>query len=206
LKLYLIIFFGLTCFVALSQGSKTSVSLSDRSMKSSMKYFDENDPYFLIFFVNAQDAASKIKLFKHQIEKSKSYRKISKDEIVNFIDSIQRIIFRDTSQFCSTSQVSINKLNPSLPISNYIFWVNNRYWYRVGDNAKNTLEFANEFLDAEKIKSLSIVAPLQKATSCMGKPIAYFYLVTKRGFKFNYKVAKLKFKQLKLGSRWVGHN
>lgn len=171
-----------------------------------MKYFDENDPYFLMFFVNAQKTPRKVKLFKQLVEKSKSYRKIAKEDIAYFVDSVQRIIFTDTSQFCSTSQVSINKSNPSLPISNYIFWVNNKYWYRVGDNAKNTLEFANEFLDAEKIKSISVVAPLQKATSCIGKPVAYFYLVTKRGFKFNYKVAKMKFKQLKLGSRWVGHN
>jgi hypothetical protein len=206
LKLYLIIFFGLTCFVALSQGGKTSVSLSDRSIKSSMKYFDENDPYFLIFFVNAQETDRKIKLFKHQVEKSKCYRKINKEDISYFIDSVQRIIFRDTGQFCSTTQVSINKSNPSLPISNYIFWVNNKYWYRVGDNGKNTLEFANEFLDAEKIKSISIVAPQQKTNNCIGKPVAYFYLFTKRGFKFNYQVAKLKFKQLKLGSRWIGHN
>ncbi len=206
MKLYLIIFCGLTCFAALSQGSKTSISLSDRSTKSSMKYFDENDPYFLMFFVNAQKTPRKVKLFKQLVEKSKSYRKIAKEDIAYFVDSVQRIIFTDTSQFCSTSQVSINKSNPSLPISNYIFWVNNKYWYRVGDNAKNTLEFANEFLDAEKIKSISVVAPLQKATSCIGKPVAYFYLVTKRGFKFNYKVAKMKFKQLKLGSRWVGHN
>ena len=175
-------------------------------MKSSMKYFDVNDPFFLIFFVNAQEATNKIKLFKHQVENSKSYRKIPKEDIAYFVDSTQRIIFRDTGQFCSTSQVSINKSNPSLPVSNYIFWVNNKYWYRIGDNGKNTFEFANEFLDAEKIKSICIVAPKQKNNNCIGKPVAYFYLFTKRGFKFNFQVARMKFKQLKLGSRWIGHN
>jgi hypothetical protein len=64
----------------------------------------------------------------------------------------------------------------------------------------------NEFLDADKIKSIAIVTPIQKNTGCIGKPIAYFYLVMNRKFKLNYLVANMKFKQLKLGNKWIGHN
>ena len=40
----------------------------------------------------------------------------------------------------------------------------------------------------------------------MGKTIAHIYLHTNRKYKFNYKVAKMKFQQVKIGSKWIGHN
>ena len=130
----------------LAQSKQTSVSLDDRSVHSAKKYFDVNDPYFLIFFVNAQSSARKRKLFKEQITKSKYYRLIAKQEMDVFVDSIRTAVFKDTGQFCATGETFINHSKAYVALSNYIFWVNNKYWYRVGDDGQNTKEFVKEFL------------------------------------------------------------
>jgi len=192
---------------AFCQSKQNSVLLDDRSVQSSRKYFDVNDPYFLIFFVNAQSTKRKRKLFKEQIKKSKHYRTIAKQELDVFIDSIRTAVFKDTGQLCSTGESYIKQSKAYVALSNYVFWVNNKYWYRVGDDGKNTTEFVNEFLVAQKIKSAAIVAPPpEKNIKCMGKTIAHIYLQTNRKFKFNYKVARMKFHQVKIGSKWIGHN
>lgn len=191
----------------MAQGKDNAVSLNDRSIKASKKYFDINDPYFLIFFVNAQSTSRKRKLFKEQITKSKNYRVVPTQDLDYFIDSIRTEIFKDTGQLCSTGEMFINQSKAYVALSNYIFWVNNKYWYRVGDNGKNTIEFANEFLVSEKVKKAAIVSPTpEKNIKCMGKTIAHIYLYTNRKHKFNYSVAKMKFHQVKIGSRWIGHN
>ena len=193
--------------ISFSQGNKNAVSLSDRNIQSPPKYFDINDPYFLVFFVNAQSTNRTQKLFKEQIVKSKNYRAIPVQELDYFIDSIRKQVYKDTGQLCSTGEVFINQSKAYVALSNYIFWVNNKYWYRVGDNAQNTIEFVKEFMVPEKIKSAAIVTPPpEKNIKCMGKTIAHIYLHTNRKYKFNFMVAKMKLRQVKIGSKWIGHN
>ena len=194
-------------FFTFSQGKQVSLSLDDRKVHSPKKYFDTNDPNFLISFVNAQSSNKKLKLLDKQIKKSKFYRSISKDEMSFFIDSIRDATYKDTGKFCYTGLSSIKQSNAYIPQSHYIIWVNYMYWYRVGDNGKNTMDFANEFLVSEKIKSLAIVSPPpEKNIQCMDKTIAHIYLVTNKRIKFDYSVARMKFNQIKLGHKWIGHN
>lgn len=207
MKLHFFILFNIIVSLTIGQTNNNVVFLNDRSTKTSADYFDINDPFFLIFFVNAQKQNNKIKVFKEQIKKSEYYRKIDSYDLDFFIDSIRNAVFKDTGLICLTKRVSIKKTNIYLPVSNYIFWVDNKYWYKVGDNGKNTLEFVNEFLVQNKVKSAAMVSPPPETNfKCIGKTIAHIYLSTNRHYHFNYAIAKMKFKQLKLGKRWVGHN
>ena len=193
-------------YFANAQSKDQVVQLGDRSTTNSQKYFDVNDPHFLTFFINQQSKGNKIKLLDSLVKKTPSYKSISKTEIDFFIDSIKEIIFKDTGKVCTAGETSIKNTNVFLPLSNYIFWINYKCWYKVGYHSKNTLEFANEFLVAEKIKNIAIVTPKKIIPNCMGKTIAHIYIFTKRRAKINYEIAGLKLKQNKLGSKWIGHN
>lgn len=193
-------------YFANAQSKNQVVQLGDRSTTNSQKYFDVNDPHFLIFFLNEQKFHNKIKLLDSLIKKDPTYETISKNEIFYFVDSIREIILKDTGKVCISGETSIKSKTVFLPLSNYIFWINYKCWYKVGYHSKNTLEFANEFLVAEKIKNIAIVTPKKITPSCMGKTIAHIYIFTKRRAKINYEIAGLKLKQNKLGSKWIGHN
>ncbi len=171
------------------------------------KYLDTNDPYFLIFFANSQNKRNKKKIIDEQVKDSRTYKEIEKDEMEDFIDKIKHQIFSDTGKICSNNVPSIKNSNTFNYVGNYIFWVNYNYWYRVGGNGKHTLEFANEFLDLSKLKTISVVTTKQdKKTNCLGRTRKHIYLFSKPRAKFNYKIANLKFDELKLGKRWIGHN
>jgi hypothetical protein len=92
-----------------------------------------------------------------------------------FIDSIRTAVFKDTGQLCSICESYIKQSKAYVALSNYVFWENNKYWYRVGDDGKNTAEFVNEFLVAQKIKSAAIVAPPpEKKLSVWAKQLPIF--------------------------------
>lgn len=207
MNLYLTILFS--CFISFSYGQtdKAVFSLQDRNIKNPASYFDLNDPEFLIPFVNNQKSGNKVKLFKHYVRHSKGYTVIDNTEINDYVDSIKKLVYKDTGHFCLTGQISIKKKNHYIPISHYIFWINNRYWYRIGDDAKKTIEFVDEFLLPEKINTIEVVVPEKiKANNCLDGTLAYFYLSLNKRTKNKYKVANLKFRQMKLGNRWIGHN
>ncbi len=207
MKLYSTILFS--CIISFSYGQTDNAvfALKDRTTKNPASYFDINDPKFLIPFVNNQKFRNKLKLFKFYITNSKGYSVINSAELNDYIDSVKRLVYRDTGHFCVTGEVSIKKKNHYIPISHYIFWINNRYWYRIGDDGKKTIEFIDEFLLPEKIKSIEVVVPTKiNSSSCLDKTLAYFYITLNRRTKNNYKVANLKFRQAKLGNRWIGHN
>ncbi len=206
LRLYFLALFFLLCSNCIAQNKGKNGALNDRATKSSQQYFDVNDPYFLAFFINAQSKGNKRKMFDSLIKKSPYYNSISANEMEFFIDSIRDVIFKDTGKACITGEVSVKTKNVFLPKSNFIFWINNKCFYKVGYHKRNTVEFAEEFLVLQKIKSISIVVPPKTTNDCIGKTIAHIYIFTKRKARINYDVANLEFKQFKIGNRWIGHN
>jgi hypothetical protein len=206
LKLFFAILF-FVCFTILSaQSKRQNVALNDRGVKSSQQYFDVNDPYFLAFFINAQQGGNKKRMFDSLVKKSPYYNAVSTNEMAFFIDSFSAILLKDTGKVCTTNEVSVKAQHIFLPKSNYIFWINNKCFYKVGYHPQNTIDFIDEFLVLEKIKSIAVVVPPKTTDNCIGKTIAHIYISTKRRAKLNYNVANCKPRQLKIGKKWVGHN
>lgn len=206
MKLLITISFVTLAAAVLAQSSKQNVALNDRAIKSSQQYFDVNDPYFLAFFINAQKGGDKKRMFDSLVKKSSYYNSIAQNEMEFFIDSIKELVFRDTGKVCISTEISVKSKNVVLPQSSYIFWVNDKYFYKVGYHPKNTKEFVDEFLVLQKIKSISVIVPPKNTSNCIGKTLAHIYIYTKRRSKINYDVASLKHKQLKIGRKWIGHN
>lgn len=206
MKLLFTILFITFVAIVLAQSSKQNVALNDRAIKSSQQYFDVNDPYFLAFFINAQKGGYKKRLFDSLVKKSPYYNSIAINEMEFFIDSIKELVFRDTGKTCVSTEISVKSKKVFLPKSNYIFWVNDKCFYKVGYHPKNTIEFVDEFLVLQKIRNISVIIPPKTTDNCIGKTLAHIYIYTKRRSKINYNVASLEHKQLKIGRKWIGHN
>lgn len=206
MRLVFVILSTIISCILKAQGTKQNVALNDRATKSSQQYFDVNDPYFLAFFINAQKGRDKKRLFDSLVKKSPYYYSIPFNEMEFFVDSIRQMIFRDTGKVCVSKEVSVKSKNIMLPQSSYIFWINDKYFYKVGYHPKNTIDFSEEFLVLQKIKSIAVIVPPKTTNNCIGKTIAHIYIYTKRRADINYNIASLKQRQLKIGRRWIGHN
>ena len=144
-----------------------------------------------------------VKDTSRQIARSKI---IKGDSIKIFIDSIKIAVLNDTIKFNSKDLSHINGRTQNSNSYSVLFNIDHKYFYKL-DIISGTMvaEFANEILDASKIKEIYVLD--KKVSQMLYGEISNngcINISTKRNVKLRFKIAGLKYnKKRKTGNNFL---